>query len=392
VRRPALASLVLLAAALPGCRERFDSREAEKSHQAQEQQVRRLWFDRTGARLFAETAAVIRVWDVASGALVKRVGPGMTGLGTSGGNVELAPDLSAMAVFRGSNRGGTLSAYIGDLDTPSWSTTLDYGVSVVGLGAGGSVLAVSGTRFFSGRTGPPESSRLLVWRPGGPTPALQIELEKKGWAWVSPDGTRAAFVRGNNVVIVDVAAGTEMCEISTRETRGMLFSEDSTRLAILEKRALRFTDPGTCRETASVDIGTTQLRLLSFPGDLFAATFLSDAVYRYDAASGALRWMWSLRGATGGPARRIWKFAAAADANRLVFSLNNDLAVIDPRGTTGSRTLCRKPCYGPNTNLIEDIATSPDGETAAVASGRGLALWSTSGSQPPRKLTDLDLK
>lgn len=391
MRRAALApGFLALALLSSGCRERFDSREAEKSHQAQEQQVAQMWFDDTGARLFVRTAGIVRVWDVASGTVEKRVGPGMTGAGVSGGNVEVAPDLSGMAVFRGNNKGGTLSVYDEDLDTPSWTTTTGRGVSVVGLGAGGSVVAVSGTRFFNPGAAP-QAPRLLVFRSGEPLPVLEVELDKNGWAWVAPDGGRAAFLRGKDkVVLLDLETLSETCEIPVREMRGMLFSADSTSLAILEKRALRFADPSTGRETASVDIGATQLQLLSFPGDLLAATFLSDAVYRY-STSGALRWSWSIRGQPGQPAQRIWKFGVAANADTIAFSLDNDLRVIDP-GTGRWRVLCRKPCYGPNTNLIEAIATSPDGQTTAVAAGRSLTLWSTDGSPGPRKLADPDLQ
>ena len=375
-----------------GCSERFDCVVVGASHPAQEQALKRLWFDDTGARLFALEGATIRVWDAANGTLEKRLGPGFAGQGAAAGSVWVASDLSRMGVFTGLSRGGTL-AYHADIDdaAPSWTTRIDRGVSVVGLGPGQSIVVQAPARFPT--TGAPDDGpRVQVWRDGESEPAFERETVRHGSSVVSASGRYLAFTPNERQVVVVDLTDPDARErtIAVKEPRGAIFSADETRLALLEKYNLRIVDPTTGAVVSTTSIGTLQLKLRSFDDDLTVSTFLDDAIHRYDAAGSSL-WRFAIRGPDG-KGLRIWQFDVARHNDTIVASLHNDLRVFAGSGIGRARMLCKEPCYGPNTNLVNAIAVTPSGDRAAVAANRSLVIWRTDGSGTPLKLHDPALK
>lgn len=368
------------------CAERFDVVEVQRTHMAQEQPISKMWFDSDGKRLFAQTGAVVRVWDVAKATVEKYAGPGFAGPGVPAGSVQVAPDLSRSASFIGNASGGTLAFFGADSRKMTWSTKVDRGLSLIGLGVGDWVVATAGSRWRPGNEKDP--ARLQVWRMGEAAPALDVELA--GGATVSPDGRRMAHSRSTReVVIIDLASSAEERVIPAIDPSEVTFSTDGMRLALREPSRMRIIDVATGRETAAID-NFTQRKLVSFPADLYAASSLDDAVFRYDAG-GSLRWDFHMRDPkASGKNVQIHRYGVSGDV--LVVSTDRDLAVLDPTGAKRPRTLCRKRCYGPQTNLINAIVTSPNGELAAVAAGTSLVLWRTDGSRPPVKLRDAALQ
>lgn len=220
-----LAALALLWST--GCSERFRVEEAERTHMAQEQPISKMWFDADGKRLFAQTGAVVRVWNVASATLERYVGPGFAGPGAPAGSVLVAPDLSRSVSFKGNVSGGTLSFFGEDGKSPASTAKIDRGISLVGLGVDDGVVAVAASRWRPGNE--KDSARLHVWRAGAESPVLDVELA--GWVWTSPDGRRTAHVRGGKeLVLVDLASLAEERTITVADFKGLAFSGDGTTL------------------------------------------------------------------------------------------------------------------------------------------------------------------